>query len=152
MKEEEKSDAATDMTPTAQTGATLAGTTIVPPAETPKSVSVDPSTDLEAIVEEVVEKATTTLKSKIADLMSAKEAAEKKAMDLEAELATAKSLAVAGGPKRTARPLDVATTDLLTKAAIYKAKAQATTDPKLALGFKALADEYSAKAADSQSN
>lgn len=149
---DEKSDAATDMTPTAQTGATLTGTTIVPPDASPKSVSADPTADLEAIVEEVVEKATTTLKAKITDLMSAREAAEKRVVDLEAELATAKSLAVAGGPKRTAAPLNVATSDLLTKAAIYKAKAQATTDPQLAKGFRALADEYAAKAADTSSN
>lgn len=147
-----KSDAATDMTPTAQTGATLEGTTIVPPVESPKSVSVDPSTEFEALVEEVVEKATTSLKAKIAELVSAKEAALEKSMSLEAELATAKSLAVAGGPKRTAGPISIEKSDMLTKAAIYKAKAQATTDPTLAKGFKALADEYAAKAAEASSN
>lgn len=147
-----KSDAATDMTPTAQTGATLEGTTIVPPAESPKSVSVDPSTDLEALVEEVVNKATTSLKEKIAELVTAKEAALEKSMSLEAELATAKSLAVAGGPKRTAGPISIEKSDLLTKAAIYKAKAAATTDTTLAKGFKALADEYLAKAAEAQGN
>jgi hypothetical protein len=159
------------MTPTAETGANLDTATIVPPADTPKSaeaeeapvaeevvaeeapaaeevteeVSVDEnSTDkLEAIVEEVVDKATKALKSEIANLVSAKEAAEVRAMSLETELATAKSLALGGGPKRTASPIDVkATNDLLTKAAVYKEKARATTDITLAKGYKILADEY----------
>jgi len=162
----EKSAAATDMTPTAETGANLKDTTMVTPAETPKSaeaeetvaeeateevteeVSVDENSTekLEAIVEEVVEKATKALKSEIANLVSAKEAAEVRAMSLETELATAKSLALGGGPKRTANPVDVkATSDLLTKAAVYKAKAQATTDPMLAKGYKQLADEFISK-------
>jgi hypothetical protein len=173
-KEIEASAAATDMTPTAETGANLDTATIVPPADTPKSaeaeeapvaeevvaeeapaaeevaeeVSVDEnSTDkLEAIVEEVVEKATKALKSEIANLVSAKEAAEVRAMSLETELATAKSLALGGGPKRTVNPVDVkATNDLLTKAAVYKEKARATTDPILAKGYKQLADEFLAK-------
>jgi hypothetical protein len=172
-KEIEASAAATDMTPTAETGANLDTATIIPPADTPKSaeaeeapvaeevaeeapaaeevteeVSVDEnSTDkLEAIVEEVVEKATKALKSEIANLVSAKEAAEVRAMSLETELATAKSLALGGGPKRTVSPIDVKTTnDLLTKAAVYKEKAKATTDITLAKGYKILADEYIAE-------
>jgi hypothetical protein len=172
-KEIEASAAATDMTPTAETGANLNTATIIPPADTPKSaeaeeapvaeevaeeapaaeevteeVSVDEnSTDkLEAIVEEVVEKATKALKSEIANLVSAKEAAEVRAMSLETELATAKSLALGGGPKRTVSPIDVkATNDLLTKAAVYKEKAKATTDITLAKGYKILADEYIAE-------
>ena len=173
-KEIEASAAATDMTPTAETGANLDTATIVPPADTPKSaeaeeapvaeevvaeeapaaeevteeVSVDENaTDkLEAIVEEVVGKATKALKSEIANLVSAKEAAEVRAISLETELATAKSLALGGGPKRTASPIDVkATNDLLTKAAVYKEKARATTDPMLAKGYKQLADEFLAK-------
>lgn len=163
----DKSAAATDMTPTAETGANLDTATIIPPADTPKSaeaeeapvaeeateevkeeVSVDEnSTDkLEAIVEEVVDKATKALKSEIANLVSAKEAAEVRAMSLETELATAKSLALGGGPKRTASPIDVkATNDLLTKAAVYKEKARATTDITLAKGYKILAEEYIAE-------
>lgn len=163
----DKSAAATDMTPTAETGANLDTATMVTPAETPKSaeaeeapvaeeateevteeVSVDENSTekLEAIVEEVVDKATKALKSEITNLVSAKEAAEAKVMSLETELATAKSLALGGGPKRTANPIDVkATSDLLTKAAVYKAKAQATTDPTLAKGYKQLADEYISK-------
>ena len=159
----DKSAAATDMTPTAETGANLDTATIIPPSDTPKSaeaeetvaeeateevkeeVSVDENSTekLEAIVEEVVDKATKALKSEIANLVSAKEAAEVRAMSLETELATAKSLALGGGPKRTVSPIDVkATNDLLTKAAVYKEKAKATTDITLAKGYKILADEY----------
>jgi len=170
----EKSAAAEDMTPTAETGANLDTATIVPPADTPKSaeaeeapvaeevvaeeapaaeevteeVSVDENSTekLEAIVEEVVEKATKALKSEIANLVSAKEAAEVRAMSLETELATAKSLALGGGPKRTVSPVDVkATSDLLLKAAVYKEKAKATTDLTLAKGYKQLAEEFLAK-------
>ena len=175
LEETDKSNAATDMTPTAETGANLDTATIVSPAETPKSAEVngleiadidvdetpaaeeapvdeeekEVSTDensaekIEAIVEEVVEKATKALKSEIANLVSAKEAAEVRAMSLETELATAKSLALGGGPKRTASPIDVkATNDLLTKASVYKEKAKATNDPVLAKGYKQLAQEF----------
>ena len=62
-------------------------------------------------------------------------------------MAIAKSLAVAGGPKRTGTS-QAQPNDLLVKAATYKAKAQATTDPVLAKGYKQLADEYFAKADD----
>ena len=113
---------------------------------TENSVDVDP-TEVEAIVEQVVKSATQSLKSEIAELVAAKEAALSKAVGLEAELELAKSLAVAGGPSRTAKPINVKTTnDMLTKAAIYKAKANATTDPLLAKGYKALAEEFLGKA------
>ena len=141
---------------------------MVAPNETPKSPEADDvvveledqelpekdnsddekSADLNAIVEQVVESATKALKSEIASLVAAKEAAQEKAVGLETELAHAKSLAVAGGPKRTARPLGTASNDLLTKAATYKAKANAATDPDLAKGYKALADKYYAEATE----
>jgi hypothetical protein len=124
------------------------------PGETPKSVSADEpkSADVEAIIEEAVKSATQSIRTEIAALISAKEAAESKAMSLETELATAKSLAVAGGPKRTARPVSETSPDLLVKAAAYKAKAQATTDPTLAKGYKTLAEEYLNKAAAESGN
>ena len=78
-------------------------------------------------------------------MVAAKEAALTKAVSLEEELATAKSLAIVGGPKRTGSSLGQPN-DLIVKAATYKAKANATTDPLLAKGYKALADEYFAKA------
>lgn len=109
------------------------------------SAEVKPA-DVEAIVEEAIKSATQKIRTDIADLMTAKEAAEAKANRLETELAEAKSLAVAGGPKRTAKPVSETSNDLLTKAAAYNAKAQATTDPTLAKGYSALAKEFLAKA------
>jgi hypothetical protein len=155
----EKSDAATDMTPTAQTGANLDTVTNVTPADAPKSAEPEEeekevseatevaAEDIEAIVEKAVKSATESIRSEVASLVSAKEAALEKAATLETELATAKSLAVGGGPKRTAKPIDTnATNDLITKALVFKAKANAATDPTLAKGYKALADEFLAKA------
>jgi len=150
-------------------GTNVSTAVIVSPSETPKSAEADETVaeeateetkteeqnevsadddkpaDVEAIVEEVVEKATQALKSEIASLVSAKEAAEAKTMSLESELAHAKSLAVAGGPKRTAKTAD-SSNELISKAATYKAKANATTDPLLAKGYRALADKYYAEA------
>jgi hypothetical protein len=102
--------------------------------------------DIEAIVEQAIKSATQSIKSDIADLMTAKEAAEAKASRLETELAEAKSLAVAGGPKRTAKPVSTDSNEMLMKAAAYNAKAQATTDPTLAKGYSTLAKEFLAKA------
>jgi hypothetical protein len=173
--------------PTQETYATLAGTVIVPPTETPKSAEADEAVeapteepaveetpveapveeavtedseaktevdaaDVEAIVEQVVKSATESLRAEIASLVAAKEAALEKSVVLESELAIAKSLAVAGGPSRTAKPLSTKINDNLTKAAIYKAKANATTDPVLAKGYKQLAEEFYSKASDSDNN
>jgi len=114
--------------------------------EAPK-VSADniSAEEVEAIVEQAIKSATASIKSEVASLVSAKEAALDKAAALESELAIAKSLAVAGGPKRTGTS-QAQPNDLLVKAATYKAKAQATTDPILAKGYKQLADEFFAKA------
>jgi hypothetical protein len=108
--------------------------------------------DVEAIVEQVVKSATESLRAEIASLVAAKEVALEKSVVLESELAIAKSLAVAGGPSRTVKPLSTKTNDNLTKAAIYKAKANATTDPVLAKGYKVLAEEFYSKATDSTNN
>jgi len=102
--------------------------------------------DVEAIVEKAVKSATESIRSEVALLVSAKEAALEKAATLESELATAKSLAVGGGPKRTTTPIDSTTNDLLTKALVYKAKMNAATDPTLVKGYKALHDEFMQKA------
>jgi hypothetical protein len=133
-----------DPVPTAETGANLDTATIVPPSSAPKSVSVD-ETEVNALVEQVVKSATESLKAEIESLVAAKEAALEKSVSLEAELATAKSLAVAGGPKRTGTSL-AQDNDLLVKAATYKAKANATTDPVLVKGYNELAKEYFASA------
>jgi hypothetical protein len=116
------------------------------PEETKKNSDDEKSADIEAIVEQVVDSATKALKSEIASLVAAKEAAQEKAVGLEAELNIAKSLAVAGGPRRTAKPVGETSSDLLIKAATYKAKAAATTDPTLAKGYKLLADKFIAEA------
>lgn len=147
-----KSDAATTPVPTAQTGANLDTATIVPPSESPKSAEPEEkdsevtevaTEDIEAIVEKAVKSATESIRSEVASLVSAKEAALEKAATLESELATAKSLAIGGGPKRTAKPIDLnATNDLLTKAVAYETKADATTDPTLRKGYALLAKQY----------
>jgi hypothetical protein len=117
------------------------------PADALKISAEDISTEeVEAIVEQAVKSATASIKTEIASLVSAKEAALEKAVKLEEELAIAKSLAVAGGPKRTASTISNEPNDLLVKATSYKAKANATTDPILAKGYKQLAEEYFAKA------
>jgi hypothetical protein len=143
---------------------------MVSPDETPKSAEADePAAEeateettenspepvseesVEALVEQVVKSATESMKSEIASLLAATKAAEAKAVALESELATAKSAAVAGGPKRTGIAVGQSN-DILSKAAAYKAKANATTDPVLAKGYKQLAEEYLAKASDSTLN
>jgi hypothetical protein len=120
------------------------------PAETEEAAKEDSATEnveeeIKAIVEEAVKSATKSLTTEIANLIAAKEAASEKAVGLETELAAAKSLAVAGGPKRTIKPIDHASNDLLVKAATYKAKADASTDPDLSKGYKALYQEFLAK-------
>ena len=130
------------------------------PDQTPKSAEPDDvekeeedevsadepkSADVEAIVEEAIKSATQSIRTEIEALMSAKEAAEGRAMSLETELATAKSLAAGGGPKRTAKPVAETSSDLLVKAAMYNAKAKATTDPTLAKGYRALAEKFAAE-------
>jgi hypothetical protein len=116
--------------------------------EAPKVSAEDISdAEVEAIVEEAIKSATKSIKSEVALLVSAKEAALNKVTSLESELAIAKSLAVAGGPKRTGTS-QAQPNDLLVKAATYKAKAEATTDPVLAKGYKELAKEYFAKSAE----
>jgi len=118
----------------------------IPAEETKEDSEEKISTEeVEAIVEQAIKSATQSIKTEIASLVSAKEAALDKAVSLESELAIAKSLAVAGGPKRTGTSV-AQSNDLFVKAATYKAKAQATTDPVLAKGYKQLADEFLAKA------
>ena len=117
------------------------------PVEAPEVSDDALSEKIEAIVEKAVKSATDDLKTEIANLHSAKEAAIEKAVGLENELLTAKSLAVGGGPKRTIKPVDYASNDLLVKAATYKAKADASTDPDLTKGYKILAEKYFAEAA-----
>jgi hypothetical protein len=102
---------------------------------------------IEEIVEKAVKSATESVKTEIDVIKSAKEAAEDKVARLEAELAVAKSLAIAGGPKRSVIKVgNQEQNEMLTKAAIFNAKAAATSDSKLAEGYRVLAKEFASKA------
>lgn len=99
------------------------------------------------IVEKAVKSAMSGISAEVALLKSAKEAVENKAAQLETELATAKSLAIGGGPKRTT----IATgsnkpNEWKSKADLYFAKASATTDNDLAKGYREMAKDFLAKA------
>ena len=98
------------------------------------------------VVEKAVRSAMESVKSEIDSLRAEKESAVEKSVKLESELATALSKTVAGGPKRTATVSGAQSNEYLVKAATYKAKADATTDPVLAKGYIALYEEFSAKA------
>ena len=102
-----------------------------------------------AIIEKAVKSATDSVKAEITELQNATKAAEEKVVALESELVIAKSAAAAGGPKRTGRVAVTDTNELLIKAAEYRIKASATSDPILAKGYKALEKEYLSKAGTS---
>ena len=99
-----------------------------------------------SIVEKAIKSATESVKNEIALLKSATKAAEDKAMALESELVVAKSAAANGGPKRTGSTSVNQNNELLLKAAEYRNKAVATSDPILAKGYRSLANEYLTKA------
>ena len=102
---------------------------------------------LNDIIEKAVKSAMASVEAEIATLKSAKEAVESKAVSLETELAAAKSLAIGGGPKRTTIATGAKTNnELLAKANMYRAKAEATTDQILAKGYRDLAKDFLAKA------
>jgi len=103
-----------------------------------------------AIIEKATKSATETVKAEIASYEAALKAAEEKSVALESELVIAKSAAASGGPKRTGRVVVTDSNELLIKAAEYRLKAQATSDPILAKGYKALENEYLAKAGKSK--
>jgi|LakMenEpi03Aug12_release.lakeMendotaPanAssembly.Ray.scaffolds.fasta_scaffold261037_2 hypothetical protein len=101
-----------------------------------------------AVIEKAVKSAMASVQAEIAELKSAKEAVENKAASLETELATAKSLAIGGGPKRTTIATGAKTNnEWKSKADLYLAKASATTDNDLAKGYREMAKDYLAKAA-----
>lgn len=116
-------------------------------------VASDETPSIEDVVEKAVKSAMESVKSEIDALRADKEAAVEKSVKLEEELATALSKTVAGGPKRTAIKMsDEAQNDLLVKAASYKAKADASTDPVLAKGYRELANDFLQKANPKASN
>jgi hypothetical protein len=115
--------------------------------EVSEAVEATEDTSLEDVVEKAVKSAMASVKAEIDTLRAEKESAVEKSVKLESDLATALSKSVAGGPKRTATNMsDEAKNDALVKAASYKAKADATTDPVLAKGYRALYAEFIAKA------
>jgi FMN-dependent NADH-azoreductase len=140
---------------------------MVSPTETPKSldtiiprIDVDGNDVAEISTEEdssddedlsnktiaaIIEKAVKSAKDAITtEVVSYQEEINK----LNAELATAKTKAVAGGPKRSViKPAVIAELgDLLQKAAEYRAKSAVTEDKDLARGYKELASDFEAKA------
>ena len=105
---------------------------------------------INTIIEKAVKSATDSVKAEIDALTVAKEAALDKSVVLEQELAIAKSAAANGGPRRTAVQQGTESNDSFTKAAAYKAKASAATDPVLAKGYRALAEEILKSASSSK--
>jgi hypothetical protein len=101
---------------------------------------------LKALVAEAVKSAMEKFEAEKAALVAEKESAVEKSLSLETELATALEKTVAGGPKRTATKLSPETQNAhLTKALQLKAKADASTDPRLAQGYLEMAaDEFKA--------
>lgn len=147
--------------------------TMVSPTETPKSTDTiipridvdgndvaDDGTDEDSSDDEdlsnktitaIIEKAVKSAKDAITtEVVSYQEEINK----LNAELATAKTKAVAGGPKRSViKPAVIAELgDLLQKAAEYRAKSAVTDDKDLARGYKELASDFEAKALAIQAN
>ena len=103
------------------------------------------------IVEKAVKSAMKSVEAEVAELKSAKEAVENKAASLETELATAKSLAIGGGPKRTTIATGAETVnEWNAKAELYFAKSSATTDHDLAKGYRAMAKDFLAKAGNTE--
>ena len=111
---------------------------------TDKSLLAD--VNLNNIIEKAVKSAMSSVEAQIAELKSAKEAVENKAISLESELATAKSLAIGGGPKRATIATGATTiNEWKAKADLYFAKASATTDQILAKGYRDMAKDFLAK-------
>jgi hypothetical protein len=113
---------------------------------TDKSLLAD--VKLNNIIEKAVKSAMKSVEAEVALLKSAKEAVENKATELQTELATAKSLAIGGGPKRTTIATGAnKTNEWKAKADLYYAKASATTDLILAKGYRDMAKDFLAKSA-----
>lgn len=100
------------------------------------------------ILEKAVKSATDAVKAEIELVKSAKVAVENELDSVKADLAKAQTLAVAGGPKRTAIKSANAeeTNDYARLANEYTAKAAQSSDPELAKGYRELAKEFLAKA------
>jgi len=114
-------------------------------AKADKSALTDDA--ISVIIEKAVKSAIETVRSEIDTLKSANEADSKVINKLKSELATANSKAASGGPKRTAlKPVTSGVNEFINKAAEYRAKAAATSDPILAKGWKEMAADFEIKA------
>jgi hypothetical protein len=119
-------------------------------AEEKKSATVDVKFDesqIASILEKAVSSATESVEAEFTLLKSSLVEAEQKAANLEAELETAKKMAVAGGPKRSIlKSTEVTDNELIQKAAAYRQFASTTQDTLLAKGYRELAADLEAKA------
>jgi hypothetical protein len=112
----------------------------------PSEKSLLADINIAGIVEKAVKSAMKSVDAEVAKLKSAHKAVENKAASLETELATAKSLAIGGGPKRTTIATGAPTTnEWKAKADLYLAKASSTTDRILAKGYREMAKDFLAK-------
>jgi hypothetical protein len=115
-----------------------------------KSATVDVKFDesqIASILEKAVSSATESVEAEFTLLKSSLVEAEQKAANLEAELETAKKMAVAGGPKRSIlKSTEAADNELIQKAAAYRQFASTTQDKLLAKGYRELAADLEAKA------
>ena len=113
--------------------------------ETTPEVSEAPAAsddEVKDLVTEAVKSAMESVQAEIDSLKADKEAAVEKSLKLESELAAALTKTVAGGPKRAATQLSTETqNDYLVKAIQLTAKADASTDPLLAEGYRELAKD-----------
>lgn len=116
------------------------------PAEDESASSILDEKTTASILQKAVQSATESVKAEIAALEDAFKAAQDRVIALESELVTAKSAAANGGPKRTGVKAVTKENELLVKAMEYRAKAAATSDPYLAKGYKALAEQFTEKA------
>lgn len=118
--------------------------------EEKKSATVDVKFDesqIASILEKAVSSATKSVEAEFTLLKSSLVEAEQKAANLEAELETAKKMAVAGGPKRAIlKSTEAADNELIQKAAAFRQFANSTQDKVLAKGYRELAADLEAKA------
>ncbi len=119
-------------------------------AEAEKSATVDVKFDesqISSILEKAVSSAKESVEAEFTLLKSSLAEAEQKAANLEAELETAKKMAVAGGPKRSIlKSTETTDNELIQKAAAYRQFANTTQDTLLAKGYRELAADLEAKA------
>jgi hypothetical protein len=120
-------------------------------SEMSASMDAEKTVIADELLNEIVAKATASAKETVTTefelLKSALDAEKEKSALLESELVVAKSATVIGGPKRTAVNHEESTTALTAKAAGYRAKAAAfdSVDPKLAKGYREIADDLDRK-------